>query len=83
LPRSLPRKQHGQKEQPAAHEDRGKQPIVDRAELLAHNTNEPWEGDPGERHQKPAVRCGATLVIAAPPEQHDDENQPIMKWTCI
>jgi hypothetical protein len=37
--------------QPAAHEDRGKQPILDRAELLAHNTDKPQEGDPGERHQ--------------------------------
>jgi hypothetical protein len=27
--------------QPAAHEDRGEQPILDRAELLAHDTDEP------------------------------------------
>lgn len=28
-------------EQPAAHEDGGEQPILDSAELLAHNTDEP------------------------------------------
>ena len=39
------------KSSPLPHEDRGEQPILDRAELLAHNTDEPQEGDSGKRHQ--------------------------------
>ena len=38
-PRGLPHKQHGQKEQPVAHEYRREQPILDRAALLAHDTD--------------------------------------------
>src|SRR5215211_4005332 len=48
---SRPHEQHRQKKQPAAHENRGEEPILDLPELLAHYTDEPQEGDPGKWHQ--------------------------------
>jgi hypothetical protein len=43
--------QHRYEEQPAAEKDRGEQAILDRAELVADDTDEPQEGDAGKRHE--------------------------------
>ena len=51
---TVPTEQHGQEEQAAAEEDGGEQTVLDDADLLAHDPDEPEEGDAGERDEMEA-----------------------------
>ena len=46
-----PGEEQGQEEQPAAHEDRREQAVLDVSQLLADHPDEPQERDPGEGHE--------------------------------